>query len=52
MFSGREMQHKDLGFNILEDIKNKFADIASAEGKVSSMGTRSFLILGPKKKQK
>ena len=52
MFSGREMQHKDLGFNILEDIKNKFADIAVSEGKVSSMGTRSFLILSPKKKQK
>ena len=52
MFSGREMQHKDIGFNILEDIKNKLEDIASAEGKVSSMGTRSFLTLSPKKKQK
>ena len=52
MFSGREMQHKDIGFNILEDIKNQLADIAGAEGKVSSMGTRSFLTLSPKKKQK
>lgn len=52
MFSGREMQHKDIGFNILEDIKNQLADVAGVEGKVSSMGTRSFLTLSPKKKQK
>lgn len=51
MFSGREMQHKDLGLAILDKVKEKVADIAVAEGKVSSMGTRSFLTLTPNKKK-
>lgn len=51
MFSGREMQHKDLGLAILDKVKEQLADIAIAEGKVSSMGTRSFLTLTPNKKK-
>ena len=51
MFSGREMQHKDLGLAILDKVKEKMADIAVVEGKVSSMGTRSFLTLTPNKKK-
>lgn len=51
MFSGREMQHKDLGFAILEKVKEQVADIAGAEGRISSMGTRSFLTLNPRKKE-
>lgn len=42
MFSGREMQHKDLGFAILEKVKQQVADIAGSEGRIASMGTRSF----------
>ena len=49
MFSGREMQHKDLGLAILDKVKENLADIAVVEGKVSSMGTRSFLTLTPNK---
>ncbi len=45
MFSGREMQHKDLGFAILEKVKEQVSDIAGAEGRISSMGTRSFLTI-------
>ncbi|MGE4384422.1 MAG: translation initiation factor IF-3 [Endomicrobiaceae bacterium] len=49
MFSGREMQHKDLGLAVLEKIKEKVSDIATIEGRISSMGTRSFLTVTPKK---
>jgi translation initiation factor IF-3 len=49
MFSGREMQHKDLGIKIIDKIKESLADIASPEGKISSMGVRVFLTLVPKK---
>lgn len=52
MFSGREMQHKDLGLAVLEKVKEQVADIASVEGKLSSMGTRSFATLSPKKIKK
>ncbi|MDD5021727.1 MAG: translation initiation factor IF-3 [Endomicrobiaceae bacterium] len=51
MFSGREMTHKDLGFAILEKVKEQVADIAGTEGRIASMGTRSFLTLNPKKKE-
>ena len=50
MFSGREMQHKDLGLAVLERVKIAVEDIALVEGKLSSMGTRSFATLSPKKK--
>jgi len=49
MFSGREMQHKDLGLAVLEKVKEKVSDIATIEGRIASMGTRSFLTLTPKK---
>ena len=50
MFSGREMQHKDLGLAVLEKVQTAVEDIAVVEGKLSSMGTRSFATLTPKKK--
>jgi translation initiation factor IF-3 len=50
MFSGREMQHKDLGIKIMDRIKDALADIAEPEGRTSSMGTRVFLTISPKKK--
>ncbi|MCA6072056.1 MAG: translation initiation factor IF-3 [Endomicrobium sp.] len=52
MFSGREMQHKDLGIKIMDKIKEALSDIAETEGRISSMGTRVFLTLVPKKKVK
>ncbi|MDR3257105.1 MAG: translation initiation factor IF-3 [Endomicrobium sp.] len=52
MFSGREMQHKDLGIKIMDKIKESLVDIADPEGRISSMGTRVFLTLSPKKKIK
>ena len=50
MFSGREMQHKDLGLKVMDKIRESLADIAEPEGRTSSMGTRVFLMLAPKKK--
>jgi translation initiation factor IF-3 len=50
MFSGREMQHKEIGLKIIDRIKESLSDIAETEGKISSMGTRVFLTLVPKKK--
>jgi translation initiation factor IF-3 len=52
LFSGREMQHKDLGIKIMDKIKKSLSDIACPERKVYSMGTRVFLTLAPKKKMK
>jgi translation initiation factor IF-3 len=52
LFSGREMQHKDLGIKIMDRIKESLADIACPERNVYSMGTRIFLTLVPKKKIK
>ena len=44
------MQHKDLGLAVLEKVQAAVEDIAVVEGKLSSMGTRSFATLTPKKK--
>jgi translation initiation factor IF-3 len=52
LFSGREMQHKDLGIKIMDRIKESLADVAYSERKVYSIGTRIFLTLVPKKKIK
>ena len=52
MFAGREMQHKNLGIEILEKIKTALSDISDVEGRVSSMGNRVYMLLAPKKKEK
>jgi translation initiation factor IF-3 len=49
LFSGREMQHKDLGIKIMNRIRESLADIACPEKKVCSMGARVLLTLVPKK---
>ncbi|MDR2771937.1 MAG: translation initiation factor IF-3 [Elusimicrobiota bacterium] len=50
MFYGREMQHKELGLNVMDKVKDSLSDIAEPEGKIYSMGTRVFLTLMPKRK--
>ncbi|MDR2067361.1 MAG: translation initiation factor IF-3 [Endomicrobium sp.] len=52
MFSGREMQHRDLGVKVMDKVKESLSDIVETEGGTSSMGTRMFLTLVPKKKIK
>jgi translation initiation factor IF-3 len=51
MFAGREMQHKELGIKIVDRIQESLSDVAEPEGKRSSMGTRVFLTLIPKRKK-
>ncbi len=46
-FRGREMQHQELGFEILEDIKERFKDIAAVEKEPTKMGrTLSMTLVG------
>jgi translation initiation factor IF-3 len=50
VFSGREIQHKELGNIVLEKIKSKLIDISNSELKNYSNNTsKIFLILSPKK---
>jgi translation initiation factor IF-3 len=52
IFSGREMQYRDSGIKVIDKIKESLSDVAESEGSISSIGTRMFLILAPKKKLK
>ena len=48
---GREMAHQDIGFDVLERVKNDLADISvveSAPGKLE--GRQAVMVLAPKKK--
>ncbi|MDR0401402.1 MAG: translation initiation factor IF-3 [Endomicrobium sp.] len=51
IFSGREMQHKDLGIKIIDRIRNSLIDIATSESRVSTVGNRILLIFLPNKKR-
>jgi translation initiation factor IF-3 len=52
IFSGREMQHKDLGVKVIDKIKKSLSDVAESDGKFSSIGNRVLSTLIPKKKVK
>lgn len=49
MFHGREMQHKDIGENLLNSIQDKLSDIAELDGKVNNTGNKIIITLKPKK---
>jgi translation initiation factor IF-3 len=49
MFRGREMQHKDLGENLLNSIQSKLSDIAELDGKVNNTGNKIIITLKPKR---
>lgn len=49
-FHGREAEHKDIGENILNHIKEKLADIAEQEGNMNDSGSKMIIMLKPKKK--
>lgn len=50
LFMGREMQHRDLGYALMEKVKERLSDIADMEqSRPISMGNRMFLSLIPKK---
>ena len=49
VFLGREMQHRDLGFALLQKVKLSLADVGDAEHNPASMGNRLILSFIPKK---
>jgi translation initiation factor IF-3 len=48
VFYGRENQHKDIGTTMLEDMKNKLAEIANVEGNMQAQGNRISVTFVPK----
>lgn len=49
-FRGREMAHQDLGFNLLNRIKDDLAEIATVEAFPKMEGRQAVMVLAPKKK--
>jgi translation initiation factor IF-3 len=50
VFSGRGIQYKEVGLKIVDKVRDNLSDIAEQEGKQTSMGTRFFMTLIPKRK--
>ena len=48
VFYGRENQHKDIGTTMLEDMKNKLAEVGDVEGNMQSQGNRISVTFVPK----
>jgi len=48
-FRGRQMAHKEIGFNLLERIKNDLAHIADVDAEPVSDRNLLFLVMSPKK---
>ena len=49
LFLGRENQHKDLGWALLEKIRVYLADVGDIEGRPAMMGNRLIVMVVPKK---
>jgi translation initiation factor IF-3 len=49
MFMGREMQHRELGMQLIQKIKENLSDISETEHSPQIMGNRIVLGLTPKK---
>jgi translation initiation factor IF-3 len=49
-FRGREMAHQDLGFNLLNRIKDDLDEIALVEAFPKMEGRQAVMVLAPKKK--
>ncbi len=48
-FRGREMAHQDLGFNIMQRVKEEIADKAKVESEPKMEGRQAVMILAPAK---
>ena len=48
MFRGREVQHDNLGFELLDKIAEELSDLAAKEGRPKREGRNLSLILGPR----
>lgn len=49
IFKGREMQHKDLGFEKMNQLKEMLADVAKVDQEPKSQGYQMIMILNPLK---
>jgi translation initiation factor IF-3 len=47
-FRGREMAHQDIGFKLLQRVKNETAPIAKVEAEPSMEGRQMIMVLAPK----
>lgn len=47
MFRGREVVHSDLGFKVLEDVKQALEDVASVETHPSKEGRNITMVMAP-----
>ncbi len=48
IFHGREMQHKDIGEGIINQVQEKLSQIAELDGKPSMLGNRMSVMLKPR----
>ncbi len=48
VFHGRENQHRDLGMEILENVKESLSEVGTVDGKTNYVGNRISLIFTPK----
>ncbi|MEF3280707.1 MAG: translation initiation factor IF-3 [Elusimicrobiota bacterium] len=49
MFHGRELQHKEIGENLLNQIQEKLSNVGEIDGKVNDTGNKIIITLKPKK---
>jgi translation initiation factor IF-3 len=47
-FRGREMAHQDLGYRLLERVRNETVAIAKVEANPSMEGRQMIMVLAPK----
>lgn len=52
IFRGREMQHMDIGFKLLQKIVERFSEIANIEKEPVQIGRNIIMILGPRSTKK
>ena len=48
MFYGRENQHKDIGFAMLNEMKEKLAEVSDVDGNIQTQGNRVTVTFVPK----
>jgi translation initiation factor IF-3 len=47
-FRGREMAHQDIGFRLLERVKNETGTLAKVEAEPSMEGRQMVMVLAPR----
>lgn len=52
IFRGREMEHRELGMKLLDQVVERFAEIATVEREPVMIGRIITMILGPKSEKK